>query len=115
MRASSLVLLIIAGLMGVIAAILAQNWLEQQRATPNPVVVAGTKARKVVVSAQPLRFGTELTSINLKEVDWPAGAVHTGLFASFEHLLQPGERRVALQAIERDEALLNWKITGPGQ
>jgi len=114
MRASSLVLLIIAGVMGVIAAILAQNWLEQQRA-PNIVVVPGSKARKVVVAAQPLRFGTELTSINLKEVDWPAGAVPTGSFSSIDQLLKPGERRVALAAIERDEALLSWKITGPGQ
>src|SRR5215471_9229431 len=115
MRASSLVLLIIAGLMGVIAAILAQNWLEQQRATPNSVVVADSKARKVVVAAQPLRFGTELTSFNLKEVDWPAGAVPTGSFSGIDQLLKPGERRVALAAIERDEALLSWKITGPGQ
>jgi len=116
MRASSLVLLIIAGVMGVFAAILAQNWLEQQRATPNQVVVAaGSKARKVVVAAQPLRFGTELTSINLKEVEWPAGAVPTGSFSGIDQLLKPGERRVALAAIERDEAVLNWKITGPGQ
>jgi len=114
MRASSLVLLIIAGVMGVIAAILAQNWLEQQRA-PNIVVVPGSKARKVVVAAQPLRFGTELTSFNLKEVDWPAGAVPTGSFSGIDQLLKPGERRVALAAIERDEALLSWKITGPGQ
>jgi pilus assembly protein CpaB len=115
MRASSLVLLIIAGLMGVIAAILAQNWLEQQRATGTTIVVANTKARKVVVAAQPLRFGTELTSINLKEVEWPAGAVPTGSFSSIDQLLKAGERRVALAAIERDEALLSWKITGPGQ
>jgi pilus assembly protein CpaB len=115
MRASSLVLLIIAGMMGVIAAILAQNWLEQQRATPNSVVVADSKARRVVVAAQSLRFGTELTSINLKEVDWPAGAVPTGSFSSVDQLLKAGERRVALAAIERDEALLSWKITGPGQ
>src|SRR5215510_16414509 len=105
MRASSLVLLIIAGVMGVIAAILAQNWLEQQQRAPNIVVVPGSKARKVVVAAQPLRFGTELTSINLKEVDWPAGAVPTGSFSSIDQLLKPGERRVALAAIERDEEI----------
>jgi pilus assembly protein CpaB len=115
MRASSLVLLVIAGLMGLSAAFLAQNWLEQQRASSTTTVVPDVRARKVVVAAQPLRFGTELTSINMKEVEWPAGAVPTGSFSSVDQLLRPGERRVALAAIEPDEALLSWKVTGPGQ
>jgi pilus assembly protein CpaB len=115
MRPNSFVLLIVATLMGVGAAFLAHNWLEQQRATPNTIVMADTKARKVVVAAQPLRFGTELTSVNLKEVEWPAGAVPAGSFSSVAELIKAGERRVALAAIERDEALLSWKITGPGQ
>src|SRR3974377_656000 len=100
MWVSSLVLLFIAGLMGIGAAFLAQNWLEQQRATGNrAVVVADVRARKVVVAAQPLRFGTELTSLNLKEVEWPAGAVPTGSFSSIDQLVKAGERRVALAAI----------------
>jgi pilus assembly protein CpaB len=115
MRASSLVLLLIAGLMGISAAFLAQNWLEQQRRPNDTVVVADVKARRVVVAAQPLRFGTELTSINLKEVEWPAGALPSGSFSSVGQVVKAGERRVALAAIERDEALLSWKITGPGQ
>src|SRR6516165_4936335 len=115
MRASSLVLLFIAGLMGISASFLAQNWLEQQRKPNTSVVVVDVKARRVVVAAQPMRFGTELTSINLKEVEWPAGAVPTGSFSSIDQLVKAGERRVALAAIERDEALLSWKITGPGQ
>jgi pilus assembly protein CpaB len=115
MRVSSFVLLVVAALMGISAAFLAQNWLEKQRATTNTTVVADTKARKVVVAAQPLRFGTELTSINLREVEWPAGAVPTGSFSSIAQLVKAGERRVALAAIEPDEALLSWKITGPGQ
>ena len=114
MRVSSLVLLFIAGVMGISAAFLAQNWIEQQRPTSSPPV-GDVKARKVVVAAQPLRFGTELTSINLKEVEWPAGAVPTGSFSGIDQLVKAGERRVALAAIERDEALLSWKITGPGQ
>jgi pilus assembly protein CpaB len=48
-------------------------------------------------------------------VEWPAGAVPAGSFSSIGQLVKAGERRVALAAIERDEALLSWKVTGPGQ
>ena len=92
------------------------NWLEGQRG-PDRVVVApqNTSVRKVVVAGQPLRFGTEITALMLKEVDWPVGAVPTGSFLSVADLTKSGERRVVLAAIEKDEPLLAWKITGPGQ
>ena len=116
MRLSSLLLPAAAVLMGVGAVFLTMNWLEQQRGTPQRVAAAPeTKMRRVVVASQPLRFGTELTSVNLKEVDWPVGAVPAGSFATTSDLTKAGERRVALAAIERDEPILGWKVTGPGQ
>ena len=68
-----------------------------------------------MVASQPLRFGMEITAINLKEVEWPVGAVPAGAFLSTGDLTKAGERRVVLAAIERDEPVLAWKVTGPGQ
>lgn len=116
MRLNSLFLLAVAALMGLGAALLATNWLEQQRGIRQPTALAPEpKLRKVVVASQPLRFGMELTGVNLKEVEWPTGAVPDGSFSTLTELTKPGERRVALAAIERDEPVLSWKVTGPGQ
>ena len=115
MRISSFVLFGVAVLMGLAAAMLAVNWMERQRGAPAAVVVAPqTTVRKVVVASQPLRFGMELTSVNLKEVEWPAGAIPAGAFVSTADLIKAGERRVVISAIERDEPVLAGKITGPG-
>jgi pilus assembly protein CpaB len=116
MRLNSLFLLAVAALMGLGAALLATNWLEQQRGIRQPTALAPEpKLRTVVVASQPLRFGMELTGVNLKEVEWPTGAVPDGSFSTLTELTKPGERRVALAAIERDEPVLSWKVTGPGQ
>jgi pilus assembly protein CpaB len=102
--------------MGLGAALLAMQWLEQQRGLSEPVAtMPDAKMRTVVVAGQPLRFGSELSSVNLKEVTWPVGAVPSGSFSHLAELTKPGERRVALAAIERDEPVLAWKVTGPGQ
>ena len=79
MRLSSILLFAVALVMGLGAAFLAVNWLEQQRGILRPVATGpDTKMRKVVVASQPLRFGTEITPVNLKEIEWPVGAVPAG-------------------------------------
>ena len=67
MRLSSIVLFVFAVLMGLGAVVLTMNWMEGQRAAPAVATAPAAKAIKVVVAAQPLRFGTELTPLNLKE------------------------------------------------
>ena len=116
MRISSFVLFGIAALLGIGAVMLAMNWLEGQRNAPQVAVAPDrTNVRKVVVASQPLRFGSEVTAVVLKEVEWPVGAVPAGSFLSMADLTKPGERRVVLAAIEKDEPVLAWKVTGAGQ
>ncbi len=62
-----------------------------------------------------MRFGAELADANLREIDWPANALPAGAFGSKAELIKSGERRVVLSAIEVNEPILKWKITGPGQ
>lgn len=115
MRLSMIITICVAVVLGGIAAFLAKVWLEGQAAVaPNPQVAGKVNIRRVVVASQPLRFGVKLSSGNLTEVKWPTGAIPSGAFASMDELLN-GKVRSVLTSIEKNEPVLKWKITGPGQ
>ena len=118
MRLGSIVSVFFALVLAVTAGLLAQLWLEQQRRNGSgstAQVAAPAKVGSIVVASQPLRFGMELNSTNLREIDWPTGSVPIGAFASIGELIKSGERRVVLSAIEPNEPILKAKVTGPGQ
>jgi pilus assembly protein CpaB len=116
MRLSSVLMLLGSVGLAAVAGVMAQSWLEQQRKTSAPVVVQKRiETSKIVVASQPLRFGTELVAANLREIEWPSGAIPSGAFTSADDLLKGTERRAVLSAIEPNEPILKWKITGPGQ
>lgn len=115
MRLVSFVMLLAAAAMGIGAAWLMLGWLDQQRRTAAPALKQEILTAKVVVAAKPLRFGNPVTPDAIREVDWPAGAIPAGIFSSQTDLLKAGGRRLALAAIEPNEPIFNWKITGPGQ
>jgi pilus assembly protein CpaB len=109
-------MLLVALVFGGAAAFLAKTWLEtrlpqQQVAAGAPTVEMGS----IVVAAKPLRFGTQLSRGNLRELEWPAREVPAGAFAKIGDVLSGDGRRAALAAVEVNEPVLNWKITGPGQ
>jgi len=119
MRFSSIVILSVSIVCAGIAALLAKNWLENQAAGSKSVVnstaQAAPKLRKVVVAARPLRFGMELAARHLQEVEWPEKAIPQGVFKSVKELVKPDKTRIVLSAIETNEPILQWKVTGPGQ
>lgn len=102
--------------LGISAALLSKIWLQSQVPEPQvankgPVVEMGT----VVIAAKPLRFGNRLATRALKEIEWPAKAIPEGAFRKIGDIINDNERRVVLSAIEENEPVLEWKITGPGQ
>jgi pilus assembly protein CpaB len=108
MRNNNLVVLVVAIILGGIAAILARNWLANHaRLTQGDV---GT----IVVAASPISFGTELTKENTKEIPWSTASLPEGAFATKVDLLQGG-RRMALTLIARNEPILGSKISAPNQ
>ncbi|MER8978397.1 Flp pilus assembly protein CpaB [Mesorhizobium sp. M0870] len=112
MRANTLIMIVLAGVFGVLAVVLVNIWLAGQRsAMAQTGLVQGST---VVVAAMPLKFGDALTADKLREVAWPAGAVPAGAFKSTKDLLA-GDAKQALQAIGVNEPILATKITGPGQ
>jgi pilus assembly protein CpaB len=116
MRLGSVLMLVAATVLAVLAGLLAQSWLEAQRRVSVPVTAQPrVSTSKIVVAAQPLRFGMELGAANLREVEWGTSTLPAGAFPSIAELLKGNERRVVLAAIEPGEPIMRWKITGPGQ
>jgi len=108
MRLGTVLMFLVATVLGIAAALSIRAWLEGQSAT------AGVEAETLVVAATALRYGTELHEGNLREIAWPSNAIPQGGFKNRSELLQ-GEKRVVLSAIEANEPILQQKITGPGQ
>jgi pilus assembly protein CpaB len=116
-RTSTLVMVGVAVVFGLLAVFVAQAWLNRQaelRLRAMDPKAPAVATRTIVVAASPLRFGTRLTPQLLREVAWPEAAIPAGTFASVNDVMGPG-KRIVLAAIEPNEPILRTKITGPGQ
>ena len=117
MRGSTVIMIGVAAVFGLLAVFVANSWLNHQaeermrsiEARQKPVV-----GDTIVVAARSLRFGTELSASVLREIAWPEAAAPAGSFKKIEQVMTGG-RRVVLTAIEPNEPVLASKITGPGQ
>jgi pilus assembly protein CpaB len=118
LRASTIVMIGFAVVFGLIAAFLAQSWLnskaeERMRSLEAQNRKQPVVTQTIVVASRPLRFGAELSGSSLREVAWP-GDAPAGAFRTIQELTAQG-KRVVLAAFEANEPILNTKITGPGQ
>jgi len=116
MRPSSIIMLVVALVLGISAALLSKIWLQAQVSQPQiaeaaPKMDMGT----VVLAAKSLRFGNRLSNRSLVEVEWPSKAIPKGAFKKISDVVNGKDRRVVLSSIEANEPVLGWKITGPGQ
>jgi pilus assembly protein CpaB len=107
MRPNNIAILIVALVLGTIAAVLARSWLVSHGRSE-------AKAGTIVVAASPIAFGAQLTPDNLSEISWSTADLPDGSFATKQDVLKDG-RRLALSAIAHNEAILRSKITAPGQ
>jgi pilus assembly protein CpaB len=118
MRFGSILMFGLALVFGVAAVFMAQHYLEGQttQASLAPQIAGPTVPMKtVVVAVRPLRFGAEIKTEHLREVEWPASATPSGAFNSISDLVSNEGRRAVLSPIEENEPVLSWKITGPGE
>ena len=67
MRTSSIAILVVAIVMGGIAAFLARSWMQSQ--------VQSTVASTIVVAARPLNFGEAVNADDVTEVPWSASTL----------------------------------------
>src|SRR5438552_14006508 len=104
MRANSLIMIVLAGVFGVLAVVLVNVWLAGQR---NALAQSnGVQASTVVVAALPLKFGDTLSADKLREIPWPAGAIPAGAYKTTKEALAGNGARQALQAISANEPIL---------
>jgi pilus assembly protein CpaB len=111
MRTNNAVVLVLALVMGGIAAFMARQWLQNHAVMS---AAASQNVGTIVVAAQPMQFGATVSADSIAEIPWAAGALPDGAFASKEDILKGG-RRVVLSPFNRNEPVLSSKITGPGQ
>lgn len=73
----------------------------------------------VFISARPVRYGERLRPEDIRVVRWPINAIPEGAFQTEEALFPNGKNedglRTVIRAMEKDEAILAIKVTGPGE
>jgi len=103
---------------GLLAIILANQWLMSQSRTVQVASSNQVPMAKVVVARQNIPFGASVKRHMVHEVEWPASAVPSGGFESLDDLLdsgEDGEERVTAGEIFANEPILGSKLAAPGQ
>lgn len=90
-----------------------QNELARERAAREQVV----PTVEVFVATRPLRYGETLQKEDVRIVRWPENAIPEGAFTDANTLFPPEltDVRYVSRAMEKDEAILNVKVTKPGE
>lgn len=118
MRSSTIIMIAVAAVFGLLAVFVAQSWLNSQAEARLKSLeaqkVKPTATSTLVVASRALRFGNELSAASLREMPWPIDSMPQGGFRSIQEMLGHG-KRVVLTAIEANEPVLASKITGQGQ
>lgn len=73
----------------------------------------------VFVTTRSLRYGELLKPEDVRVVKWPENAIPGGAFQTKEAIFTEGEEtenlRTVIRAMEKDEAIMAIKVTGPGE
>ncbi len=109
MQGRNWVLLAIAGVIGLVAVIIANgifSGVEEKRQQ----VADEQQITRIVVATQPLQFGTKLNEQNLRLQAFPAASVPEGAFRSLADAVK--NSRVALRPMVPGEPVLASKVSG---
>ncbi len=71
----------------------------------------------VLVSTRTLKYGDPLSQDDVRVVQWPEDAIPEGSFVDMAALFPEAEKegRFVLRAMEKDEAIMEIKVTKPGE
>ncbi|WP_424362198.1 Flp pilus assembly protein CpaB [Methylocystis parvus] len=103
MKTSTSIILVIAILIGAVAAQMARS-----------IVNRPAESTKIVVATKPLPFGAQVARDALSEVAWPSSSIPEGAFKSIDELLKDGQR-VSMAPIAKNEPVLSSRVSGPGE
>lgn len=87
--------------------------LEQERGARAPAI----KTAQVYVAQRTLNYGERLTAKDVRLVEFPEAALPEGVFQTEAELFPQGtdELRTVLRTMEKSEAVMALKVTGPGE
>jgi len=90
-----------------------QAELAMERAARDQIV----ETVEVYISEKPLRYGERLNLDDVRAVRWPVDALPEGIYSSEQELFPKGTdiARTVIRAMEKGEAILAVKVTGPGE
>jgi len=103
----NIIILLVAIIMGTIAAFLARSYIQQSQLSTTPAV------RTIVVAATAVDMGTVLTEDYIKEIPWNSATLPEGAFGSKQEFLEGG-RRFTIVPIARNEPVLRNKVAESG-
>lgn len=119
MRASTILSLVVAVILAIMAVFGARTWLIAQRAqlAEGQGSTQIAPLNKIVVAKTAMRFGERLTAEKLDLIDWASSALPPGAYGTIEELAGATDEtaRFALSSMEKGEPVLQSKITSPGQ
>ncbi len=108
-RSTNLAILILAVVLGGLAAFLARSWLQNHSTRGD-----GQKTVSILVANDTLGFGSPIGAKDVRAIDWPAQSSPEGAFANFAELTKSG-RRITLSPFVRDEPIISSKVSAPDQ
>jgi pilus assembly protein CpaB len=100
MRSRGLMMLLLAGVAGLLAVLLAARWMQQQGGDKEQIAVANTD----------IELGARISPEQVRMVDWPAGSIPQGAFTDAK--LVPG--RVMITSLQRGEPILQSRLAPEG-
>lgn len=112
-----LVLVVGLGLAG-FAVMMVKDFLAQQAMMAEAQAAPQTLPTKMVfVAKKQLKYGDEIGRADVRAVEWPEAALPTGVFFEEAALFPEGDTRprYVLRAMEPNEAIMDVKITKPGE
>ncbi len=110
MRRSSIVMLVAAVILGMLAVFLARMFLLPD-ASKQTAAASNVQTVSAVVAAQPFTFGEKITAEKLKIVPWPAAGLPAGTFQRVADAVGNNDK-VALRAIDTNELLTATALSG---
>lgn len=116
MQIRALVMLAIAIIIGGVAAYLVNMQLKQKMETAGTASAQVIETKPVVLAAINMEIGNRLAKPMLEIVNWPADGVPEGAYTSIDEAIgeNPEEPRIVLQAMQKGEVVLPYKLSGPG-
>lgn len=106
----TLIALAVAVIFGIIAVLLANQWLSTQVPEERVVITEQMPMTQIVVAGQDLDIGSKLTGQNLLLADWPKANVPKGAFTKIEDV----NERVTVTKVVAGIPIVAAELAAPG-